>query len=359
MALAFERVENATYDPEFFVFAAKILLWMTETKTGELDELSWYGREYEWAAEIRANGSYVLDRDNPHRDAEFLTTARERAKEADCVVVNHAFLLSEYAEERVGKRILPPADHMILDEAHTLEDVVTGACRRDASYERFDETLAKIETTIRAYNTRAKDRLEEPFIMPEWTSLRDGMNIDAGIAFDFFAEYFAERSGIAAGQEHRDMLRRDDIFAREGYATVSRAGSALEERMKTMLELLWNAPEPLVRRIDAYTDALESMVDTIVRHIRESEKDAIHIVGSSVRSGAVFLATAPLKVGDFLRSKLWSTPAVKILASATLRVGGLFDAMRSMLGFEGFEEAVFASDFDYASQSLFYVPTDL
>jgi predicted DnaQ family exonuclease/DinG family helicase len=359
VALAFERISEAPYDPEFFVFAAKTLFWMMRTRTGELEELVWYGREYEWSGDLRAKSAYVLERDNPYRDVEFLMTARERAKTADCVVVNHAFLLSEYAEERVGKRILPPADRLVIDEAHTLEDTVTGACRQDASYERIDETLGKIEAAIRTYNTKAKDRLEDPFVLPEWTTLRDGISIDAGIVFDFFSEYFAEHAGSTPGNEHRDILRKDDVFAREGYATVERAAKALEERMKTMLELLWQAPEPLARRLDAHTDLLESCISVIARHVRGSERDAIHIVGSSVRAGAAFLAVAPLRVGEFLRTKLWSTPSTKILASATLRVGGSFDAMSSMLGLEGFDQQVFESDFDYATQSLFYVPTDL
>jgi ATP-dependent DNA helicase DinG len=73
----------------------------------------------------------------------------------------------------------------------------------------------------------------------------------------------------------------------------------------------------------------------------------------------VFLQATPIDVGPILRECLWSRLECAVLASATLAVGGGFDYIRKRLGFEHTRELVLASEFDYQSQAMLYVPPDL
>ncbi len=51
-----------------------------------------------------------------------LLKARREAEAAHLVVVNHALMLADLASEA---NVLPPYDHLIVDEAHNIEDVAT------------------------------------------------------------------------------------------------------------------------------------------------------------------------------------------------------------------------------------------
>ena len=48
--------------------------------------------------------------------------ARQRAESANILVVNHALLLTDI---QAGGRVLPPFNHLIVDEAHRLEEAAT------------------------------------------------------------------------------------------------------------------------------------------------------------------------------------------------------------------------------------------
>ena len=60
----------------------------------------------------------------PFADDCFAEIARERAREADVVVTNHALLA---IDALVGRPVLPEHDVVVVDEAHELVDRVTGA----------------------------------------------------------------------------------------------------------------------------------------------------------------------------------------------------------------------------------------
>ena len=66
----------------------------------------------------------------PEYSACFFHGARRMASQADILVVNHALLLSDLAlrlqtDNYSAPAVLPPFAHLVLDEAHHLEDVAT------------------------------------------------------------------------------------------------------------------------------------------------------------------------------------------------------------------------------------------
>src|SRR5207245_7145563 len=58
----------------------------------------------------------------------YVHRARAEAETADLVVINHALLL---ADAEVGGGLLPEYDHLIIDEAHHLEEAATRGLRQE------------------------------------------------------------------------------------------------------------------------------------------------------------------------------------------------------------------------------------
>ncbi len=103
----------------------KTLIWRTATQTGDRAELNLLGSESDLWGRISADDE-TCDARRCARVAGgcYLQRAREAAARAGIVVTNHALLLQD---ARMRGALLPETDHLVVDEAHRLEDVATDA----------------------------------------------------------------------------------------------------------------------------------------------------------------------------------------------------------------------------------------
>ncbi|MGC8474315.1 MAG: ATP-dependent DNA helicase, partial [Candidatus Dormibacteria bacterium] len=72
--------------------------------------------------------------------------------------------------------------------------------------------------------------------------------------------------------------------------------------------------------------------------------------------GRAVLRSAPYEIGATLSEQLFSRMDTVVLTSATLAVAGSFRYVRDRLGFDGGEELVLDSPFDFLSQALLCIP---
>src|SRR3981081_199199 len=108
-------------------FKLKVLVWLHGTESGDRSELRLHGKEEVLWTQIASD---PLDCVGVHCTAEdcYVHRARAEAETADLVVVNHALLLADAA---AGGGILPHYDHLVIDEAHHLEDAATAGLRQE------------------------------------------------------------------------------------------------------------------------------------------------------------------------------------------------------------------------------------
>ena len=65
-------------------------------------------------------------------------------KIADIIVVNHALFFSDLSLRRLGINILPDYDTVILDEAHTIQDVASDHLGLGLSLRQVEYSLDKL-----------------------------------------------------------------------------------------------------------------------------------------------------------------------------------------------------------------------
>ncbi|MGI8651045.1 MAG: ATP-dependent DNA helicase [Rubrobacter sp.] len=107
--------------------------WSAETGTGDREDLDFPVAAGTWA-EIASDGEDCSPASCSFREGCFYYAHRDRAMEADIIVVNHALLLANAA---TGGAIFDLTDrHLVLDEAHRLEDVMADAFGARVSYGR-------------------------------------------------------------------------------------------------------------------------------------------------------------------------------------------------------------------------------
>ncbi|KGM15477.1 hypothetical protein N867_08200, partial [Actinotalea fermentans ATCC 43279 = JCM 9966 = DSM 3133] len=103
--------------------------WAEETTTGDRDDLVPGVSDRAWR-QVSVTAMDCLGKDCPFVDDCFPEQARERAREADVVVTNHA-MLGIAASGSPG--VLPEHDVLVVDEAHELAERVTAQATAELS----------------------------------------------------------------------------------------------------------------------------------------------------------------------------------------------------------------------------------
>ena len=292
-------------------------------------------------AQVSISSRECLGTRCPFHDECFVETARARARHVDLVITNHALLAIDAMS---SSNVLGEYDAVIVDEAHELTDRVTGAAsaelgpqhvervaRRGADW-LDDETALELLETADALREALEDT-EPGRLTPASTGL-------------------AETIGRV-----RDTARRAG-------RQLAQSGSRSQQE-----------PE----RIATSAAALE-IFETAERMAALSEDD-VTWVSERERSGR-WLTVAPLSVAGLLRGAVLAR-ATTVLTSATLTLGGSFEAMAQQTGLRSVERLGtdevpgdagsqedpgawlpwrgidVGSPFDYARQAILYVAADL
>ena len=107
--------------------------WASETETGDREDLTFPVPAAKWM-EVASDGEDCAPNACRFRDGCFYYAHRDRAAEADLLIVNHALLLANVA---TGGNIFDvEGRHLVIDEAHRLEDVMAEALGARASFWR-------------------------------------------------------------------------------------------------------------------------------------------------------------------------------------------------------------------------------
>lgn len=351
--LFFEYLEEDIREEIEYVVVAKLLFWLQKTEYGELDELSWYGQEYSIIDKLRANDRRVLIPENPYRKEEFLYRVRQDAKTANIIIINHALLLSETTEETPSK-ILPDIKFLVIDEAHNLEAVATDALKYGVTLSDIENALAIIDMIIKRQKSKPAT---EPFLFPEFRDMSESIILNFGMVFDVLYRYLAFRVPQSPDNKYNQTLLEPNFFKQEGVVGIHRILDALADRIHELVTHLYGAPEALYVQMDRPIAALEGGLRALQSIFREQEKDFIKVV--TMKNGEISASVTPLHVGKLLDSRLYHSLDACIATSATLSVHGDFSYIEKSLSMQSFSKHMLDSDFDYASQALLFIPSDI
>ena len=126
-----------------------ILEWVGSTKDGSLSDLTFVPSSETWE-EVKSDADICLRARCPHFQQCFYQEARRKAASAKLLIVNHHLLFSDLAVRRATQNfkasaVLPAYRHLILDEAHNLEDAATSHLGVEVSRVGLFRLLARLD----------------------------------------------------------------------------------------------------------------------------------------------------------------------------------------------------------------------
>jgi ATP-dependent DNA helicase DinG len=267
----------------------------------------------------------------PYAEECFAERAKEKAHRSQVIVTNHSLLAIDAIE---GVPMIPDYDSVVIDEAHELVQRVTQAAtdeltvgdveRAGRRAQRWvdDDTATDLEDASDALAV-AIGECQPGRIDTLPTGLSDALVLVRDAARALVSSFPKDGEGEAdAGKtQARGMVQ-------EVFATAERMAAALET------DVLWLA--------EGYQQGRDRAPDR--------------------------LCVAPLQVWGPMRDKLLSDKTV-VFTSATLKLGGDFNAVATSVGLKADEEGKdvehgwrgidVGSPFDYAKQGILYVARQL
>ncbi|HEX8502008.1 MAG TPA: ATP-dependent DNA helicase [Pyrinomonadaceae bacterium] len=331
--------------------------WSRDSVSGDRAELTELPENLTFWRHIDARSEICTGQKCADYDACYITRMRQRATDADIVIVNHHLFFADLAL-RGGEygQVIPDYSAVIFDEAHQVEDVAAEYFGAQVSNFQLEDVLRDLQTlpvTNASTNrelTRAANRVAR----------------------------FAEQFWVGFARESRAEEGRFPLapgtFARKG-----RNG----EIEATPLGDAYLGVDGAMGRLEATLDVLREKppeVENLIRRIRETRFNLEFIVAGDDRryvywverrGRGTFLRASPIDVSTLLQDKLFDRVETVVLTSATLASAGSFDFIKQRLGLapadggedgdvEGREmktdELVASSGYNYEEQAVLYLP---
>lgn len=314
--------------------------WLPETRTGDRAELTEMPDLFPFWAELTATSEQCLGRECPQFADCFITRMRERADEANVIVVNHHLLCAD-ASVRQGEygAVIPACDLAVIDEAHQLEDVVTQYFGVSLSTHRMDEFVRD------AHQAVASIAAEQG---------------KYGVAVEF-AIGDVERAGRGLFDRVRQEAVRDrggdrTTLTPESAARLNDEGTALREELERLGGVI-RSVEPVSEDLKAVMTRATALREDLRVLLAADDPAFVHFI--EARGRGIALRAAPIDVAALVREKVIGDRAATVLTSATLTVAGAFDYVQGRLGLPEAATVRLPSEFDFRTQALLYLPPNM
>ena len=312
----------------------RLIAWSSETESGDRDDVKPGVPDRSWSqVSVSARECIGVAR-CPFGTDCFAEKARDKAGHADVIVTNHALLAIDAVSDAA---VLPEHELLVVDEAHELVDRVTSVA------------TGELSATSLGVAHRRSARL-----------------VDQELAQRLEAATATLSSAIHDAAPGRIDALDDELTT---YLTAVRDAAS---RVRSAIDTSPSDPKAASARAEAVT-ALTDVSDTASRILTSfvpaipDRSDVVWLDHEDNRGNVrAVLRVAPLSVSGLLRGRLFEQ-ATAVLTSATLTIGGTFDAMASAWGLAGGDDDKKAqwrgidvgSPFEHEKSGILYVAAHL
>lgn len=394
------RLASARQDQLFVDPAAKRTLhaiedWAYHTRDGTLASLPQLERPGVWD-KVESDSANCMGRKCPNYELCFYQAARREMERGNLLVCNHALFFSDLAMRAQGAGFLPDYSHVILDEAHGVEDAACDHIGVSLTEGRVNHLLNTLlaPRSNKGYLPQLGLSVGDAQAVANAMTLVDEAQRQSRAFFDSVADLIDRArpaSPFARPRPSPDQSNADDNHADELPAATSQLGEgsvrirrpdAMENPLSHAMQQLalslrglrdLTTSEPDRYELNAYALRAQSIAEDAAVLVGQKQEGCVYWAeaGSRGRTRRMTLACAPVEVGPLLEKHLFAGEFSVILTSATLATRGAaptetresaetaFSHTMDRLGCVGSATLQLGSPFDYAEQAQLYVDLSL
>lgn len=353
---------------------AIILVWLTETTTGDVDEIRLPASGYSFYRTISAQADRNVYQAATPLGLSYYAQAREKARLSHIVIVNHALLCTDIKN---NYEILPPYEKAIIDEAHHLVDVFSKTYGFQFNFLTIHHFLTHLNMTtmqnkwINYMLLKYRTTTNVGNCLQKW----DGIFSQA---IDEVDELFRQLYRFVKGNNEFNRTYNDvgrlQLILKQKYIQSNEWSTIKEfvERVLLLLNelknMLLSIDEKVLDAIDRndlkmHIDRLNDFIDAFEQLFLVSnlEKEVIWFeIDRASAENIVYIHCEPIESAPLLKEKFFNEKESVILTSATLTVRNSFSFIQKRLGLteQSCDTYLLESPFTYADQVKLLIPKD-
>ena len=320
--------------------------WAEQTRDGSLSDLGFEPRNHVWD-QVCSESHVCTPKSCGHDAGCFYQSVRKEVVDADVVVLNHTLLFTLMAvmdeSDSAGEGFVFPDDFLVIDEAHTLENIAARQLGLRVSQAGILYNLRRL------YNRKNKRGLFQVVRHPE------GVQCVATLAESVEDFFLSLESACEFSQWGGECRVREKGLIED---TLAEQFISLEAEVKVVADGLDNEATrseflELGRRVSAARNTIESFLN-------QSEEGHVYWVerGRGASAG-LSMNSAPSNVAPSLQEMFFCKGKSCVVTSATLSVGENREALgyfRQRVGASGALPLQIGSPFNYAEQMKIFLP---
>ena len=321
----------------------EIEAWAKTSRRGDRSELVGLEEHSQLWGQLDARSETCHGSRCQHYRECFVTRMREEGERAELVVVNHHLLLSDLAlrarSELAGDaarfgQVLPDADVVIIDEAHTIEAIASEHFGGIVGYTKLERLIQDVTQ----FCTDQAQKMDGTTLLQLSSRLGEASKA-------VFAEFPSSEgrfhlipddtrwAGLRAAGDHLDEVLGHLSYGLESHASLDSSADGLARR----------------------TEELKAAFRFVLR-----AEDEDYVYWAEGRGTKGKLGASPVHVSRLLERFLFERFESAILTSATLSAGDRdFGYFRTSIGFPDAGRTLgLEAEFDYEAQAALVVPSD-
>lgn len=283
--------------------------WAGTTKEGSLSSLPQLERPAVWDR-VRSDAGNCMGRKCPNHDICFYQRSRRKMERANLLICNHALFFSDLALRSAsgGRGFLPRYDHVVIDEAHSAEDVASEHFGLSLGEGRVHHLLGLLyhERTHKGYLPQLSDAFEawsadENSIMAAVDAVQNARRAAKG----FFDALVRWHGGNPGTKRIRGNLPVED--------TLGPAFRDLALRLRTLKENTRREADAF--ELNSYAMRASEIAEQTSTLLAQDIPGCAYWVevggGAGGQQPRATLACSPVEVGPLLREHLYPRPTVE------------------------------------------------
>lgn len=381
--LSLRRFEQVLYESsnnyDEILSKAQILVWLTETNTGDIDEINLPSGGMLLWERVKCTQSHIQVDDSIWSSRCFYDRARKAAEKADVLIINHALLLRDISSDST---LLPNYNRIIIDEAHHLEVQAKKLVGTTISFLTIHSSLSllgQLDTdhlvakAKKLFNKTGIDDQHFYLINQLLKDIRSSVNDLFRTLRNHVLEMTNDHAGINRVQyllsknetgkywaeviEHVLTLR---LKQRELFLAVQRQETLMANLITMITPLQQGVLNDYLDCFDVMEGDLRALENVLTSFSDNNQIKWIELDPKGpVNSANIYVE--PADISDYLADHFFANKESVIMTSATLTVDHSFDFTIERNGLRDFNPITLSvpSPFDYSNQAAVMIPTDV
>ncbi|NJP38905.1 ATP-dependent DNA helicase DinG [Alkalicoccus luteus] len=352
-------LENQLHESyETMLARSQLLVWLTETQTGDLEELNLAAASHLFMKEIASDPDSCSSPDCPWFSRDFYQRAKQQAREAELIITNHALLLTDIAYE---SQVIPAYRKAVIDEAHHLSEAASRQFGISLEYADMARLLNEFAgRDQKGVLDRALEHLPER--LNRLTIAFEDAKQEYHDTFLMMYQYLSHGAGTSESGDRARTVHMDRKWALVQDA-AARFRAVMQDILDEWVFLQQEAAEKDLPKLTAFFQELEDKLSLVEKLILQQQEGYVYWLEKSAKGPkqSITVYSSPTEVDHLLADRFFRKKKSVLLTSATMTVDKSFTYMIEELGLEDFEIRTLqvASPFRWKEQAAIFIPEDM